>query len=288
MKTRKFLLLASGVIAIAALLATTNAFAQFDQCTSYAIDRKGNAVPGSNTVAVDQTTEAGRTTYTYTVTGDNANKFFVWVRRDLYSSDPGFSATCTGGGGCVGEYVVPGDTPGNFPPAEAWNYARHEDGVVYQNIAINNQLILNVKERFQPEESLTTVLLGSASGFEFCGPIYGPKNPATPEFEGSPVSGDIKARIEFENGCSYNLTAGATDNLVKAVERHPDSPDYETVGCGGEGQPACQECQPIVEPGICESDTGFPFCPPLELGRPPLFTVPGGTCYAPPNIKYPC
>jgi hypothetical protein len=53
--------------------------------------------------------------------------------------------------------------------------------------------------------------------------------------------------------------------------------------------PPFEECKAVNDqPGICESETGVTFCPPVELGRPPIQGRPGGTCFYPPNTKVNC
>jgi hypothetical protein len=286
MHIKKFLLLSTGLITILALLVAVNAFAQFDQCASYTLDKKGDPVPGNFTVTVNQTAENGRRTYTYNVSGDNMNKFFVWVAHDL-DSEEGFSATCDSSPDCQGTYLEPFMSTGGFPPDEAWNFTLHQDGVGYTSVNVNNNLVIDVKDRFRPEKSLTTVLVGLNNETEWCGPIYGPTGPSADVFEGSPISGNVVADITAESGCKYKFTAGVTTNIITHVAVHPDSPPYELYGCGGTGQPACKPCEVTYSPGICERDLGIPFCPPTELGRPPLKGEEGGTCYCGP-YKFPC
>jgi hypothetical protein len=106
----------------------------------------------------------------------------------------------------------------------------------------------------------------------FCA-IAGPTT--TPQgFEGSPVA-NITSTLCFTNGCCYEATAGARDNIIISMTA-VTSPQ------------ATEDCTVTIQPDICESETGTTFCPPLELGRPPLQGTPGGTCYAPPNIKFKC
>jgi hypothetical protein len=102
--------------------------------------------------------------------------------------------------------------------------------------------------------------------------------PAEPPF-GPLVS--VKARLCFANGCCYTATAGLRDNLITSMETDPATPKA-TV-------PPFEECKVVpVQPGTCESETGLTFCPPVELGRPPIQGQPGGWCYFPPNTKVPC
>ena len=288
MQTRKSLLLSAGVIAIVALLASTNAFAQFETCTSQALNKRGTAEDGDGNfiVSVEQTTLAGRTTYKYSVArtpGSNANptKFFVYVRHGLDSED-GFSAQRLPTQE-DGEYVTPHDPgAGGFPPAETWLFTHHEDGVAFTAIAINNQYTVDVKSRFKPESSLTTVLLGIGSTFEHCGPIFGPKNEATPVFEGSPLQ-STRPRLSFDNGCSYFATVEPTTGVITSLEGDPDTP-FETNFPEGE-QP--QACVALLEES-CETDLVLEHCGIGNIAYPPIQSEPGGTCYYPPNIKFPC
>ena len=104
--------------------------------------------------------------------------------------------------------------------------------------------------------------------------------PDVQTFEGSPLLPITAARICFANGCCYNATSGPKDNIITSLTMASDTPNA-TV-------PPNEACTVVVQPGICESDTGLKFCPPVELGRPPIQSRPGGICYAPPNIKFPC
>jgi hypothetical protein len=103
--------------------------------------------------------------------------------------------------------------------------------------------------------------------------------PAEQGFERSPQR-TITARLCFANGCCYNATAGLRDNIIIALTEVSDTPKA-TV-------PPFEECKVVVQPGICESETGLTFCPPVELGRPPIQGRPGGTCFYPPNSMVPC
>jgi hypothetical protein len=162
----------------------------------------------------------------------------------------------------------------------------HQDGVVFTNIAIGHSFTLDVPERFKPEEGLTTLLLGHGSTFEHCGPLVGPTTPAAQGAQGgfanSPVA-SITSKLCFKNGCCYDATAGARDNIIVSMVPRPET-HVETV-CGPLG---CQLCKVTNDPFICEDDLDIPFCPPLELGRPPLQSEEGGICYAPPNLRFRC
>jgi hypothetical protein len=103
--------------------------------------------------------------------------------------------------------------------------------------------------------------------------------PAMQTFEGSPLL-TITARLCFANGCCYNATSGLRDNIITSLTTASDTPKA-TVS-------PFEACTVVVQPRICESETGLTFCPPVELGRPPIQSRPGGICYAPPDIKFPC
>lgn len=281
MEKRKSLLFSAGVFAVTTLLAATNVFAQ-SSCTSETITHAS----GNFIVNVAQTILNGKRTYTYTMTNapgknGNPNKFFVYVKDglepDLISRicDPGLT-NCS-----PAAYLDHNETVGGFA-AEVWKVNRHEDGVGATSVAINKVITVNVPERFKPEEAVTTVVLGSGNTYEHCGPIFGPTTPAAEGFPGSPVA-NISSKICFENGCCYDATSGARDNIIVSMVPRPETP-VETV-CGPSG---CKACTVANQPNICETDLQIPFCPPLELGRPPLQSELGGTCYAPPNLRFPC
>ena len=168
MEKRKSLLFSVGVVAISALLATTNIYAtnnnpeidngNYNTCSSRTIFH----TPGNFIVNVAQTTLNGRRTYKYTITNapgknGNPNKFFVYVRNglenDLASTD------CAGPNCSPAAYLDHNETVGGFP-AEVWKVNSHEDGVGATNVAINKIITLTVPERFNPEEAMTTVVLG--------------------------------------------------------------------------------------------------------------------------------
>ena len=273
METRKSLLLSAGAIAIAALLAATDAFAQLS-CTS----RTTGENPGTFTVTVNPVTQSGRTIYTYTVTGANANKLFIFVKKGLGTNLVSLRNSSPGG-----TYLTPHTTDGGFPPLDTWRAVHHQDAVNFNNIAIGNTFTLDVPERYKPEEGLTTVLLGIKSTFEHCGPILGPTTPEAPTFPGSPLVQTVSAKT-FANGCIYDVVADETGGNILAMALNANSPSTETVcGIGG-----CKPCAVVTAPNICETETGFPFCPPLKLGQPPIQSQPGGTCYYPRNIKFTC
>ena len=97
--------------------------------------------------------------------------------------------------------------------------------------------------------------------------------------EGSPQR-TTTAQLCFANGCCYMATAGPRDNFIISLTPAKDTPKA-TV------QPY-EACEVVHQRGICESETGLRFCPPLELGRPPIQGRPGGTYYAPPDEKFSC
>lgn len=288
MTTRKSLLFSVSVLVCAALLRTTYIFAAPPtQCTT--TDFK---------VSVQWQTNNGVTSYVYTL-GNNgastkkANKFFVYVKgrqvdgqglqgdlRGTITNAPSGAFVNNGGPSPVT----------NCPPSSVWKTNKNDDGWCFNNVLMSNKPTLTVSERFRPEEGQTTVILGTASGsfygndssFQSCGPILGPTTPAAPVIEGSPVA-TITSKLCFANGCCYDATSGARDNIIIAMVPRPETP-VETV-CGSSG---CKACTVTNFADICESDLHVPFCPPLELGRPPLQSEAGGICYAPPNIKFIC
>jgi hypothetical protein len=103
--------------------------------------------------------------------------------------------------------------------------------------------------------------------------------PAVPTFENSPLVA-VTARLCFANGCCYNATADLRSNIITSLTTASDTPKA-TV------QPY-EECKVVKQPGICESETGLKFCPPVELGRPPIQGRPGGTCFFPPDMQCSC
>jgi len=274
METRKFLLSTTAVVAIVALLSATNVFAQLS-CTS----RTTGEAAGVFTVNVVPTTQNGRTTYTYTVSGANANKLFVYVKKGLGSD---LVALVDGAPSGSISYVTPHGTSAGFPPPDAWKVVHHQDGVIFPSVAIGHTFTLDVPERFKPEEGVTTLLLGIKTTFEHCGPILGPTTPEAPSFQGSPLV-TTTSHQTFANGCSYFVTAGETDNIITSMTVDPATP-FETV-CGVSG---CQACAVDNTTNSCQTDLGLTFCPPAELGRPPLQSVPGGICYYPKNLKFTC
>jgi hypothetical protein len=103
--------------------------------------------------------------------------------------------------------------------------------------------------------------------------------PAVPAFENSPLR-TINVQLCFANGCCYKATSSLMDNLITSLTPDP-SGSKATVS-------PFEECIVVEKPGICESETGLTFCPPIELGRPPIQSRPGGICYFPPNTKIKC
>lgn len=262
MRIRKSLLLLGGLLAIVALLGATTAFAQLS-CTSTAISKSGSeVVPGNFTVSLQAggpTTENGRTTYTYTInspTGVNPNKLFIYVRAGLGTD---LVAVDSNTPPMSGTYLIPHQTAGGFPPAEVWRAVHHQDGVAWTNIAINHSpYTLNVPEPYKPENGLTTILIGTASGYEHCGPILGPTTEAAPDFVGSPLVA-MQSTMTLPDGCKYILTADKTTNIVKSAVADPTTP----LSIDGN---ACVVHASL--PGECEADTGLERCPEIELGRP--------------------
>ncbi len=272
MEKRTALLFSAVVLAVGALLTAPTVFAQ-TSCTSKA---EGESA-GNFIVNVNQQTQNGITSYLYTIqnaTGKNGkpNKFFVFVKQGLNGDLVAKDLTNNN----LGAYVTPHHFSSSFPPDDAWEVVHHQDGVVIPSLAIGHQIQVQVSERFKPQEGVTTILLGIGNTFEHCGPILGSTTPGVPEFQGSPLVSTV-SRQTFTNGCIYDVTAGSTDNIVIsmiAVTPHGTNPS--------------ELCTVENTPNSCEKDLVVPFCPPGELGRPPLQSVPGGTCYYPPNLKFPC
>jgi hypothetical protein len=158
----------------------------------------------------------------------------------------------------------------NCPPSGAWTFNKDNDGWCFTSVAMQNQPTLTVSERFKPEEGASTVLLTYANTTESCGPILGPTTQGAPTFAGSPLV-TTTARQTYANGCAYFLTAGATDNIVTNITPDPATP-FATVA-------PFEACQILNDPRSCEQALNIPFCPPTELGRPPLQSQPGGTCW---------
>jgi hypothetical protein len=206
-------------------------------------------------------------------TGKNPNKFFAFVMQGLSGVLSATDVTSN----TAGFYVTPHNFNSSFPPADAWKVVHHEDGVVFPSVAIGHHLQIAVSERFKPAEGLTTILLGIGSTYEHCGPILGPTTPEAPTFQGSPLV-TTTSRQTFANGCIYDVTAGETDNIITSM----------TAVTANATVAPFEACTVTNSPNICEQELGIPFCPPGELGRPPLQSLPGGTCYYPPNLKYPC
>ena len=283
MQIRRLVMLSTGMMGIVVLLAAASAFAQSDRCISKAINKQGEETDGHFAVTVNQRVRDGRRIYLYSVSSladHKANKLFIWVRQGL-ELEEGFIARRVDTG-MEGDYVTPHETVGGFPPKAAWLVAHHEDGVVFTDIATDKLFEINVKERFQPEDSMTTVLLGTGPTFEHCGPLPGPKNPAAPAFEGSPVASK-ETHICFKNGCCYFATVEETTGVVTNLVGDPDTPK-ETVYPDGERPQACR-----ADLGAsCEGDLNIPFCGVGTIQLPPVQSKEGGTCYYPSNIKFPC
>lgn len=274
MKMRKSLLLLGCVPAIVALLGATTAFAAAPtscSTTNFAVN-----------VAMETTN--GISSYTYTMSNapgssKNANKFFVYSRRGLEGDLQG-----TIGGSPAGEYITNGEIgANNCPTSGAWTFNEHNDGWCFTSVAMGNQPSLTVSERINPEEGASSILLSYANTTESCGPILGPTTDAAPEFEGSPLA-TTTLHQTFADGCSYFVTVNKTTNMAISMTVDPATP-IETVFDPLVGPKACQV---IVQPGICEAETGLTYCPEIEAGRPPIQGEPGGYCYYPKNIKYTC
>ena len=279
MRTRKPMRwLAGTVIGVLALLIQTSAFAQLS-CTSKTTSGGG----GNFIVNVTQESQNGRTTYTYSFQNapgknGNPNKFFLYVKQGLNLEVPAPALDCLNG--CADPvYLATGSNTGGFPP-DAWKNVRHLDGVGANNIAISRQYSITANDRFRPEESITTILLGLGSTYESCGPIFGPTNPLVPTIEGSPLQ-QITAELTMANGCKYIATANTTDNIITNLTTHPDTP-FASSEPPHNGE-AC-----TVETEDCATALGLVFCPPVKLGSHFLQSTVGGTCYAPRNIKFPC
>ncbi len=285
METGKSSLFSAYALAIVTMLAAPNTFAQ-TSCTS----KTTSEGAGAFIVTVNHQTQNGISSYLYSIQNApgkhvNPNKFFAFVKQGL-NNPPDLVAKDTTNNNS-GAYVAPHQFSSSFPPADAWKVVHHQDGVVIPSVASGHQVQLQVSERYKPEEGVTTILLGVGSTYEHCGPILGPTTPGVQEaFQGSPLV-STTSHLCFANGCCYFATAGLKDNIVTDMTDDPDTP-FETVGCGGSSQPACQACHVTNSPNICEIELGLAFCPPTELGRPPLQSVPGGICYFAPNLKYPC
>jgi len=280
METGKSSLFSACALAIVTMLAASNSFAQ-TSCTS----KTTSEGAGNFIVNVNHQTQNGISSYLYSIQNvvgknGNPNKFFAFVKQGL-NTPPDLVAKDTTNNS-LGAYVTPHQFSSSFPPADAWKVVHHQDGVVLPSLAIGHQIQLQVSERYKPEEGVTTILLGIGNTYEHCGPILGPTTPAVQEFQGSPLV-STTSHLCFENGCCYFATAGLTDNIITNMTDDPNTP-FETV-CGPSG---CQACHVTNSPNICEIELDLTFCPPTELGRPPLQSVPGGTCYCPPNLKYPC
>jgi hypothetical protein len=283
MEKRKSLLFWRGVVVALALLTAVNVFAQ-SSCTSETV----NHTAGNIIVNVAQTTTPdGKRSYKYTMTNAPGktgapNKFFVYVRDGLENDLSSTICNSNGTSCSSAAYLDHNETVGGFP-AEVWRVNSHEDGVGATSVAIDKVITINVPERLNPQEQMTTVVLGVGTGTEHCGPLPGPTGPAALDgFLGSPLVSTVSRKL-FENGCAYFVTAGETDNIVQSMTPDPATP-FETV-CGPSG---CKPCVVANTPHICETELGLVFCPPGELGRPPLQSVAGGTCYYPPNLKFTC
>jgi hypothetical protein len=267
-------------LALGTVWAASPTFAQTSCTSKTASEGAGNFI-----VSVNEQTQSGITSYLYSIQNaagksGNPNKFFVFVERGLNAPPALVAKDLTNNS--LGAYVTPHQSASSFPPAEAWKVVHHQDGVVIPSLAIGHQIQLQVSERYKPQEGVTTILLGIGSTYEHCGPILGPTRPAAQTLQGSPLV-STTSHLCFANGCCYFATAGLTDNIITNMADDPNTP-FETV-CGPSG---CQACHVTTSPNICETDLDIPFCPPTELGRPPLQSEAGGTCYCAPNLKYPC
>jgi hypothetical protein len=282
METAKSSLLSACALAIATVLAASQTFAQTTSCTS----RTNGEGPGNFIVTVNQQTQNGITSYLYSIqntAGKNGTpeKFFVFVKRGLDNPPDLVAKDITNN--VPGTYLTPHEhVNGGFPPSRVQKVVHHQDAVLIPSVGIGHQIQLQVSERYKPEEGETTILLGISSTYEHCGPILGPTTPAVQGFQGSPLT-SLTSHLCFDNGCCYFATADLTNNIVIDLTEDPNTP-FETV-CGPSG---CQACHVTNSPKICETDLSLTFCPPIELGRPPLQSQPGGTCYFAPNLKFPC
>ena len=280
MGTPKASLFAACALALVTVGAASQAVAQ-TSCTS----KTTSEGPGNFVVSVNQQTQNGISSYLYSIQNaagknGNPNKFFAFVQQGL-NTPPDLVAKDTTNNS-PGTYVTPHQVSNAFPPADAWKVVHNLDGVVIASVAIGHKIQIQVSERYKPQEGVTTLLLGVGSTYEHCGPILGPTTPAAQNFQGSPLL-STTAHLCFADGCCYFATAGLTDNIITSMTDDPNTP-FETA-CGPSG---CQVCHVTNSPNICETDLGLAFCAPTELGRPPVQSEPGGTCYCPPNLKYPC
>lgn len=274
MKTREFLLSASA-LALAALLAATDVYAQLS-CTS----KTTSEGAGSFAVTVNAVTSNGRTRYTYTVQGSlNPNKLFVFVKQGLGTN---LVALVDGAPGSA-TYVTPHQFSSSFPPADAWKVVHHQDGVVFPSIAVGHTFAVDVPDRYKPEEGLTTILLGVKSTYEHCGPILGPTTPEAPSFGGQFAAS--ATNLCFKNGCCYTASTDPTTGQVTNLVADPATP-VETAGCGGIDQPACQSCFADTT-ASCSADLSIPDCGKVVITAP-LQSATGGICYYPENIKFRC
>jgi hypothetical protein len=273
METRKLSLFSLGVLTTVATLVASNAFAQLS-CTS----RTTNEGAGNFIVNVSQQNQNGNSSYLYSIqspTNKNPNKFFAFVGRGLKDDLVARDTT----NNSPGVYVTPHQFSSNFPPADAWRVVHHHDGVVFPSIAIGHQFRFEVPVRSNPEEGVTTILLGIGNTYEHCGPILGPMGPGAVQ-EGPLVV--TTAHLTFENGCSYFADVDPTTKYVVSLTVDPATPN-ETV-CGPTGCKACQ----VDSNADCAGDLELVFCPQLRIGENPIQSEAGGTCYYPPNIKFTC
>jgi hypothetical protein len=256
-------------------------------------------------VGVTMNTTNGDTKYIYTITptpnGPNANKFFAYV-KGRQGDGQGLQGDLVGtiNGTSSGVYVVNGGSgAANCPPSTAWSN-KTDDGWCFTSISTSNQPTLTVSERYQPAEGTTMVILSCSGGSkqctggdtQVCGPILGPTTPAAAGFPGTPLVNTVSTKT-FASGCIYDVTAGERDNIITSMSVSSHSPPFETIGCGGIGEPVCKPCAvtiPTYDYCTAPRPDGLDlvFCPPGELGRPPIQSEPGGLCFYPPNLLFPC
>lgn len=259
MRMVKSLSLMGVVLVIVALLGATNAFAQ-SFCTSETTSHG----TGNFRVDVAQTVLDGRTTYTYTMsspTGKSPNKFFMYVRDGLQGNL--VSSVCDSTTGCsVQGHVDHNASGGSSPATDVWKVNRHEDAVFITSVAIHKVIKVDVSNRFQPEDSLTSIVLGIGSTFEHCGPIFGPTNPEAPSFPGSQVLNTTMEQTLVMSGpsgdttCTVDLEMEGRSNIVKNV----------TLLSG--------DCVIEVSPDSCAQHQGGGYCSEVRGGDPPT-THPG-------------
>lgn len=274
MRSLKTLLLLVGVFGIVRLVLPTTVLAGTHSCSTTDFD-----------ISVTVTHANGRSTYVYNLTraDANLNKFFIYLLRGLNETGD-FKFHCNGGSfdepNCSGGYKFNGDDLSGSALAGVWDDNKHNDGLQVTSVAVGTfPITIDVTEREpgREQEDETSILIPVGSKLQTCGPIEGPMQARKRSLVGNPLVQTVTEQT-FANGCTYLIQYDPVTLLITGME---------AVTEFGTGNPP-DHCIVTQEPNVCENELEFPFCPPARINNPPLQTAPGGTCYYPSNLKFPC